>query len=66
MKDSVRGKRTIQVPHQILILPPCGYFTMIVSQFSVGCLPSSVSTGTMGSVKITQKSMAFCLALQRK
>lgn len=67
MKDSV-GKETIQVDHQILILPPCGYFTMLGSQFSMGCLHSSVNICTKGSIKITQGalSMAFCLVLQPK
>lgn len=29
------GEGTIQVTRQILILPPCGYFTMLISQISM-------------------------------
>lgn len=67
VKDSV-GKETIQVAHHIFILPPCGYFTTLVSQFSMGCLHSSVNICTKGSIKITLRalSMAFCLVFQPK
>lgn len=56
MKDSVGGKGTIQVPSQILILPPYDSLTIFHG------MPPFISICTKGSIKITQGalSVAFC------
>lgn len=51
------GKGTIQDVCQILFLPPFGYFTMLVSQFSVGHLHICMR----GSRKVTRGALYMWL-----
>lgn len=68
MKDLVWGISKIQVASEMVILFPYGYFTLLFSHFSMGCLPSSVYICTVGRIQVTRVilSTLFGLALQPK